>query len=231
MGVSVAKTSRETGEDGQPKKLQRFLKNALMTICFGRNFYVSQDKPLRGLNMGLFATGGKINGVSLSVFMNMIDPPSSGIAISIMNGVDGALINTGKFNGLLLGLLNCGSVNGVSIGSLNLSGGDNGVSLALFNNSAEYFGPDGTRSRGLIVSGLVNFMNEVKGVLVSTLYNHAYKLHGVMVSGVFNVVEEQSVGIQLGLINICESSPWYARYTIGIAIRFGGLFSSDVTGQ
>lgn len=102
------------------------------------------------------------------------------------------------FNGVALAA-------GINIGYLN------GVGVGLVGNEL-------WQSNGLLIGSHNSVMRAFCGVAIG-LYNSAKTATGAMF-GLVNVVDSESAGVFIGLLNIRTDAPWYSRYIPGIAVRW-----------
>ncbi|RYG04719.1 MAG: hypothetical protein EOO02_05460 [Chitinophagaceae bacterium] len=197
-----------------------------------KKFFTAR-KYQASLTPGL-STNGMLNGQVINTFsFNLLGGYSGGV-----NGVEvGGLFNINKKDVRFVqvgGIFNIvgGSVEGVQVGGVHnaVLGGGAGVQVGGVNN---YIGGE---FKGIQVSGVYNHVDgEVKGIQIGGVANYGNKtLRGMQIGGVANINRGEAKGVQIGgvlnytrklsglqigLINICDSSNGYSIGLINIVAK------------
>lgn len=211
-------------------------------------FLISSTQKFQSLNLKKFfaerpfqvsvtpglSTHGKLSGqVINNVSFNVFGGYTGGV-----NGLEfGGLFNLNKRNVQyvqLAGLLNIvgGNVKGVQVGGINntVLGRVTGLQIGGVNNYAKN-GFDGFQLagvhnhtpdsvKGLQIAGVSNFaMKKTSGVQISGVANMSHgDMDGVQISGVFNYARHLR-GLQIGLINIADTSDGYSIGLVNIVLK------------
>ncbi len=81
----------------------------------------------------------------------------------------------------------------------------------------------GGNAIGVYNAGLATYIKgKLKGLSFVLGLNYANSLRGVQISLLLNICGEDSIGIQVGLVNYRKSGKWYSRFFPLIAIRTCG---------
>ncbi|MCU7548967.1 carboxypeptidase-like regulatory domain-containing protein [Chitinophagaceae bacterium LB-8] len=205
---------------------QKFQSLNLKKFLAERPFQVSLTP---GLSTHGKMSGQVVNNVSFNVF--------GGYAGGVDGFELGGLFNLDKQNAQyaqIAGLFNIvgGNVKGVQIGGISntVLGDFNGLQIGGINNFAKkgFNGfqlagvhnhtPDSVK--GLQIAGVSNFsMYKTGGVQISGVANMAHgNMDGVQISGVFNYTKRLR-GLQIGLINIADTSEGYSLGLVNIILK------------
>jgi hypothetical protein len=195
------------------------------------NFLLSQRLKLQSINLNKFftarpvqvsftpglSTNGKMNAqVKNNFSLNVLGGYAGGV-----NGMElGGLFNLDKKSVKYLqiaGLFNIvgGAVTGLQIAGINNTVLDsvNGVQLAGYYNHVM------ADMHGLQVSGGVNFtLKKTTGVQVAGTGNISGVVDGVQIAGLFNFTKKLH-GVQIGLVNIADSSDGYSIGLINVILK------------
>jgi hypothetical protein len=195
------------------------------------NFLLSQRLKLQSINLNKFftvrpvqvsftpglSTNGKMNAqVNNNFSLNVLGGYSGGV-----NGMElGGLFNLDKKSVKYLqiaGLFNIvgGAVTGLQVAGINNTVLDsvNGVQLAGYYNHVM------ADMHGLQVSGGVNFtLKKTRGLQVAGTGNISGIVDGVQIAGLFNFTKKLH-GVQIGLVNIADSSDGYSIGLINVVLN------------
>jgi hypothetical protein len=177
------------------------------------------------------STNGRLNGqVINTVSFNLFGGYSGGV-----NGFElGGLFNLNKKDVRyvqIAGIFNVGGgdMDGVQLAGIHNSalGFANGLQIAGINNMigrsftglqlSGIYNHVGGRLNGMQVSGIANYSNKaVRGMQLTGIANiNPAQTNGVQVSGIFNY-SRKLTGLQVGLINVCDTSEGYSIGLINI---------------
>ncbi len=203
-------------------------KQKIQSINLSKFFTV---RPVQGSVVPGLSTNGKLNSQVINNFsFNLFGGYSGGV-----NGLEMAgLFNIDKKNVQyvqLAGLFNNvgGSVRGVQLGGVSNTVLDsvNGAQLAGITNYvrksfigwqvAGIYNHIGGSLKGSQMAGIANFANhKTQGAQIAGVANiSSRQVNGVQIAGVFNYTRKLS-GVQIGLINVADSSTGYSIGLINI---------------
>lgn len=206
-------------------------KQKIQSINLNKFFTV---RPVQGSIFPGLSTNGKLNSQVINNFsFNLFGGYSGGV-----NGFEiGGLFNIDKKDvryAQLAGLFNTvgGSVHGLQLAGLNntvldsLSGiQTSGITSYVRKNFtgvqlAGIYNHVGRNMKGLQSAGVVNFTNHrTKGAQIAGVANISSRgVNGIQIAGVFNYTRRLK-GVQIGLINVSDSSTGYSIGLINIVLK------------
>lgn len=206
-------------------------KQKIQSINLSKFFTV---RPIQGSIVPGLSTNGRLNSQVVNNFsFNLFGGYSGGV-----NGFEmGGLFNIDKKDVQyvqLSGLFNSvgGSVKGIQLAGLSNTVLDSlsGVQLGGINNYVRknftgwqlggVYNHVGTSMKGFQLAGVTNFTNhKTKGVQVAGVANiSSRQVNGVQIAGVFNYTRRLK-GVQIGLINVADSSSGYSIGLINIVFK------------
>ena len=197
-----------------------------------KNFFTSRPYQV-SFTPGLSSQGKLSAQVTNNISLNVLGGYTGGV-----NGVEvGGLFNINKRNvkyAQVAGLLNINgeSMFGAQVAGLNntVLGGVNGVHAAGISNIvrgqlngvqvAGIYNHVSNTVKGIQVAGISNFAKEkVNGMQISGIGNIAYRqMNGIQVGGIFNYAKRLR-GVQIGLINISDTSEGYSIGLLNIILK------------
>ena len=198
-----------------------------------KRFFIARPYQV-SITPGL-STNGKLNGqVINTVSFNLFGGYSGGV-----NGFElGGLFNINKKDVRyvqIAGIFNIGGgdMEGVQVGGIHNSalGYAMGLQIAGINNFvgrsftglqlSGIYNHTGGRVNGMQIGGIANYSNkDVRGMQVAGIANiNPAETKGVQIGGIFNF-SRKLTGLQIGLINICDTSEGYSLGLINI-VRTG----------
>ncbi|MGN8068105.1 STN and carboxypeptidase regulatory-like domain-containing protein [Mucilaginibacter sp. 22184] len=173
-----------------------------------------QASAIPGVSTHAEFSGQVVNAVSLNAvggYNAGVDGFELGLIFNLDKGDVGAVQIAGIFN--VVG----GNVNGIQVGGLynNVLGSVRGIQLSLLHNRVK------RDLNGIQVAGLYNHTRgSVRGIQLAALGNIAgQKYSGMQIAGLFNYTHNLR-GVQLGLINVADTSSGYSIGLINI-VRYG----------
>ncbi|MFD2887618.1 STN and carboxypeptidase regulatory-like domain-containing protein [Chitinophaga cymbidii] len=181
-------------------------------------------RKMRGAQFaGLINTAAdSMQGIQAAGLLNYVDGPASGLqAAGLMNYVDGPA------GGLqAAGLMNyvdgpAGGIQAAGLGNFN-HGGQTGAAIAgVFNHTGKSF-------NGLQLAGVANNAGDsLHGAQIAALANHSKgTVRGLQLGLLFNYARHLK-GMQIGAINIADTSSGYGIGLVNI-VRRGGYYKLSV---
>lgn len=253
--VNIKITSKDYDLDTVVVTNRQGIENSLL----GRLFLSSKQK-LQSMNVGKFLVNKPFQvslvpalGTHGSMSSQVVNKVSLNVLGGYNAGVDGAevggLVNLIKndISGVQLGgIYNMagGNVKGVQIGGISnfVSNNTEGVQIAgVYSHVGGAL--EGTQISGISsftdsslqgwqVAGIANFTRDnTDGVQISGVANVVGgEVHGAQISGIFNYTKKLK-GVQIGLINICDTSDGYSIGLINISkngYHKFSIFNTDI---
>lgn len=167
------------------------------------------------------------NGVEIGGIFNIDKQDVDGVQVAGVFNIVGGKTNGVQVAGVYNGVLD--SVRGVQVSGVmnNISGSADGIVVAGVYNGVR------DEVTGTQISGVANITrNDVNGTQISGVVNYAEKeVNGFQFSGVFNYAKTLH-GVQVGLINIADSSDGCALGLFNFSKRGYhkiSLFANDIT--
>lgn len=190
--------------------------NAGINLSIWKNVATQPTDTVGGtlLNVGLYSSINKLNGLAINVLGNRTYRQANGILFSGLFNYSGLRTSGLQVSGItnvvgrnLYGISASGVVNiiganqaGISFGGLtNLVGANSkGIQLSGLTNIT------GGNAKGIQLSGLANVTGqEASGIQFSGLANVVGKqAKGIQVSGLCNIVGDSLIGAQFSLVNV-----------------------------
>lgn len=185
---------------------------------------VENNGKTKGLAAGVGVSVREAKGVVAGLIGSGVAKDCRGVNVAIMlalsgnvHGLSAAVFNEvgEKNNGVALGLVGVGvgdSISSWRIGDYCSKGAVIGGLYAGVHENA----------KGFVFGGFMTLTGKMRGI-VAGLINLGESIEGLRIGLInFDIGEGHSKGLEIGLLNIKESNPWWAKVVPLFAIRLGG---------